>query len=675
MKNSIQQTILLSLALIWLAQLAFIPVYLSAVFLCMMLSLFWHFKVSLKQSEHIHPKILTAIWVLIALGMIYASFQSFLGVEAGTAFLATFLYAKALETKSKRDLIILFNFALFVSASLFLHSQSIWMTLVVIGCLLSCLLGLYRVQTTEFKPNQDSKIQAIKTDIQHVAKFVALAIPFFIILFMFFPRFPPLWQIPISNQQGVTGISDQMSPGDIAELSQSSALAFRVLMDLTKLPPQHELYWRAMVLDRYDGTTWTRHDLNQNVIQQHTEKLKAQGTEYQYLAADIRQKWVTALEYSLPNERRFSVHQDYSITPNRMVQRNQPIALLWMGQNFRDEHVQLSFLQKKTVLDYPLHKDLKAQQFAQKMFRDSGSKPEVYLHKVLKWYQQQKFSYTLKPGLLGEHRVDEFLFKTRQGFCEHYASSFVMLMRYVGIPARVVVGYQGGQSAPDGQSWEVRQLDAHAWSEVLIDGQWQRVDPTAVIAPQRIDLGMQNYLSNDRSIFGDQQFSGLRYQQFSMLKQLRVWSDYASFQWQNKVVGYDADQQKQWLRILGLKSHYALGIALIFMIMALGLFYFMLSKFKLFSRQAKHVQLIDSFNKKMTKDLQKRSEESFQMWIERIAKHANDFQSFHDLIQIHRKIVYLNQSDKFVLIRFKKLLKECATELKAGKSTCQDSEK
>lgn len=679
MNSSLQVPILLSLSLIGLAQITFFPVYVSIIFLLMLIGLFWHLNTLKKIPTPTFPKMLTALLVLGALAAIYFSFQSFLGIEAGTAFLTTFLYAKALESKNKRDVIILFNFALFVSASLFLHSQSIWMALLVICCLISCFLGLYRVQSLDFNPHSSTQIQSVKADLKDVAKTVALAVPFFIVLFMFFPRFPPLWQIPISSQKGVTGISDQMSPGDIAELSQSSELAFRVIGDLNKLPPQHELYWRAMVLDQYDGTTWTRHNthekIQQNPLKLARDNVQTQAIEYQYLAADARQKWITALEYSIPNERRFSVHQDYAITPNRLVQRNQPISLLWMGRDFQHESVALSMLQKKLSLNYPTQLDNQAQQLAQQLFKASDLKPEAYLSNVLKWYQQQNFSYTLKPGLLGEQRIDEFLFKTRQGFCEHYASSFVMLMRYVGIPARVVVGYQGGQAAPDGQSWEVRQLDAHAWSEVFINRKWQRVDPTAIIAPERLDMSMQDYMSNERTVFGDEEFSALRYQQFSMLKQLRVWSDYASFQWQSKVVGYDTDQQKKWMSLLGLSSNYALGLLLITAVIALGLIYFIILKLKVFSGQSKQQRLINTFNKGLKKDQHKYPSETFQAWIERLARSADHKKCFSDLIKIHHQIIYLNQNDKWVVAEFEKLLKECATELKAQKSTCQDSEK
>lgn len=684
MKISLIVPIFLSLGLILIAQIAFSPLYLSFVFVLMMLALFLHFKKQKQDQNAQLSKWLKMGLVGLALVAIYLSYGSFIGVEAGTAALAVFLFGKSLELKNKRDLIIFFNFALFVSASLFLYSQSIWMALMVVCCLVSCLFGLYRIQTTEFKQVPQQILSAARHDIGHIFKFIGLAVPFFIILFLFFPRFPPLWHVPIASDQGVTGISDRMSPGDIAELSQSSALAFRIIADLKQLPAQHELYWRAMVLDEYDGTTWTSHVSNQYSFQINRQNLDSQGIRYQYLAADQRQKWVTGLEKTIPLERRLNLHQDYSITPNRLVQRNQPISLLWVGQDFNNVNLELNDVQKKRYTLYPQHLDQQAQALAKRLFDQSQSDSNRYVENVIQWYQQQQFKYSLQPGRLGNHRVDEFLFKSKEGFCEHYASSFVMLMRYVGIPARVVVGYQGGQAAPDEQSWEVRQLDAHAWTEVFLNQQWIRVDPTSIIVPQRLDLGMQNYLSNDQSAFGDEQFSNFKYQQFSALKQLRIWSDYASFQWQDKVVGFDSERQKKWMSLLGIKSNYAYGILIIAGLFAIGVIYYLVWRFRTFNQQTRINRILNRFAQKLSADQHNRKGESFKSWMLRLAHEAfltesnmvidENFDLSAELgmlTNLHHEIVYLNQDSKENLDQFEFLLNRYTNILKMHKKTCQ----
>lgn len=681
-QQPIQYSILVMLSMIWIAQLSYAPALLSAVYAVMILSLFLHYKKSIKHTNKPYSKSLKISFVVLALVMIYLNYRSFLGVDAGTAVLSLFLYAKALETRiehnSKRDLIILFNFALFVTASLFLLNQSIWMASIVLLCMVSCFIGLYRVQTIQFVEHTQA-IPSFKSDAGHIFKFIGLALPFFLLLFLFFPRIPALWQVPIASKQGVTGISDRMSPGDIAELSQSSKLAFRILGDMEKLPDRNNLYWRAMALDQYDGKTWNSSFLNLQTqsVYPHLGLGHDTGFKYQYLAADQNQKWITGLERSVPLDRHFLLHTDNAITASRMSKRNAPISLLWLGQNsavdaLSQQHQvkpqssshELNAIQQKLVLNYPLDKDPKAQQFAHQLFAESHADPKTYIGNLIEWYKRSNFAYTLKPGLLGENRVDEFLFQSKQGFCEHYASSFVLLMRYVGIPARVVVGYQGGQFSPDQQSWEVRQMDAHAWTEVFLDGQWQRIDPTAVIAPQRIDLGMQDYLSNDQSVLGEMDKTSWQYQQFNLLKNIRVWSDYVGFQWQNKVVGYNAETQKGWLRKLGFNSNYAYGFIIIFGIVGLGLLYWFISRVYVHHQVSPTQRRIIQFSKRLTEDQKQQTGESFQHWMERLALQVSHPLCFEQAINIFQKIVYLNQNDSKLFKKFENLLKECSTELK-----------
>lgn len=667
MNRSIQISILLALSLIWLAQVVFMPVALSILFLINLIGLgFFYYK----YNQHAlidFPKYPKLIFAFLALVIIYFDAKTFLGVEAGTAVLSTFLFAKALETKNKRDFIILFNFALFVSASLFLHSQAFWMALLVLCCLISCLVGLYRVQTAHFDIQQ-SVFQSLKSDSLHIVKFIGLALPFFILLFMFFPRLPPLWQIPIPNNKATTGLSDTMSPGDIAELSQSSALAFRIIGDMQQLPKRDQLYWRALVLDHYDGITWTSDGSNKQPKSLTNLQGQVDGFHYQYLATDPTQQWITGLDKSIPVEQRFYLHQDWSITPRRLVQRTQPIQLQWIGDQVHDvvDEKSTQFLFKNN-LNYPQNSDRKAQQFALKMFQQSQSNPHIYIQNILNWYKQEKFIYTLSPGTLGSNRIDAFLFQSKQGFCEHYASSFVMLMRYVGIPARVVTGYQGGELAPDGQSWEVRQLDAHAWAEVYQDGQWHRIDPTAMIAPMRLNQGMQNMMRDNSAIFGDATYSNLRLQQLSVLRTLRIWSDYASYQWQSKVVGYDAEKQNSWMKKLGLDSSYSYGLVLIFGILGLLAMYWGISKFYHRQQLSAFEQIMLNFNQNLEPDFQKAESETFQQWMKRLSQHSGQQDCFEQANQIFQNIVYLPTKNQQDIQKIKFLLKECADALKQRK--------
>ena len=656
----IHTSIVLTLSLILIAQMAFIPVLLSIIFAISILCIWIYLK-----RQQPFPKIGTFLLTVLALGSIYLSYQSFIGVEAGVAVLSTFLFAKSLESKNRRDLIILFNFALFVAASSFLYSQSFGMAIVIVLCLISCLIGLYRIQTSEFEQEPTTQRAALQQDAKHVAKFILYAIPFFLLLFIFFPRLPPLWHIPIPENKGVTGISDSMSPGDIAELSQSSALAFRIIGDVSKLPPRSELYWRALVLDEYDGQRWTSSFVNQQPLmrQPMDSSPVPVGWNYQYLAADPSVFWIMGLEKSIPVERRYYNRQDWSIVPRRLTQRVEPIPLQWMGTQYDPQAVGQYLARINTQVQRRL--DPQAQQLAQRLYMQSAEDPRRYVQNVLNWYQQNNFVYTLKPGQLGQNRIDEFLFNSRQGFCEHYASSFVMLMRYVGIPARVVTGYQGGELAPDRKSWEVRQLDAHAWTEVWLDQKWQRFDPTAMIAPQRIDGGMQNLLSQDERVWSNN--STWTSQNNQWMTKMRVWSDYASYQWQSKVVGYNAESQQNWLSKLGLSSVYSSIIVLLGSIALLILAYGLRIYLKARQAQSPFDRAIQQLNQSLADDLKKQPAETFHHWMQRLSQQVKveNQSAFIEAIRIFEKYLYSGaELTDQELKKFKDLLKTCADSLK-----------
>lgn len=656
MAKQIYFCVLSTLALVLLGQVAFAPITLSGVWGGVWLILVWRYN---KQVITPFPKLILVLFSLLSLGLIYINYQTLFGVEAGVAFLSTCLFAKSLEAKNTRDLLIAFNFALFVSASLLLHSQAFWMAVIVFLTFVMCLLGLYRIQTAAFSQSKLSSGQ-LKQDLKQIVKFIGIATPFFILLFIFFPRLPPIWAIPIQNDRATTGISDTMSPGDIAQLSQSSALAFRVIADMYQFPNRQQLYWRALVLDQYDGRTWTSSFFNQQL---KTASSASRYVDYKYLPADEQSNWIMGLEYSIPQERYLQLYQDDSIRPSKLIKRNQPIQMQWLGRT-TSEPIVLSTKQFELNTQYYKTQDQEAQQLAHQLFEQSQNQPEEYIQTVLNWYRKNGFVYTLTPGTLGGDRIDQFLFSSRKGFCEHYASSFVMLMRFVGIPARVVTGYQGGQLAIDGQSWEVRQLDAHAWSEVYIDGKWKRIDPTAMIAPQRIDTGMQDYLAQDQTVWGDERAQGWRLQQFKFLKNVRIWSDYLSYQWQSKVVGYDAEKQKSWLSRLGLDSTYGYVIILIVGIGGVLLFYVGFYWWRQRQQLALYQRLIFQFQKQLPTPLYKRQAETFQTWMQRLMNSVEDHKSFEQVIVLYQKIVFMeceSPSDKQL---FKKLLKDCAIEIK-----------
>jgi transglutaminase-like putative cysteine protease len=433
---------------------------------------------------------------------------------------------------------------------------------------------------------------------------------------------------------------------------------------MNQLPSRNDLYWRALVLDMYDGSTWTSHYSNQSLkrVNYATQK----QVKYQYLSADEQSNWIMGLEYSVPQERYLQVYQDDSIRPSRLIKRNQPIQMLWLGQISALSEV-LNPIQIEINTRYIEGLDPKAQKLAETLLNQSQHQPNQYIRNVLAWYRKNGFVYTLTPGTLGGNRIDQFLFSSRKGFCEHYASSFVMLMRYAGIPARVVTGYQGGQLAPDNQSWEVRQLDAHAWSEVWLKGKWHRYDPTAIIAPQRIDNGMQNYMNSDTRIMGDSS-SAFSQRSFTIITQLRIWSDYASYQWQSKVVGYNAETQKNWFSRIGLNSSYAGVIALVIGILSISGMYVLWLYWQAHQKVNAWQRAILKFNSKLSPQFKRLPSETFSAWMLRLNQHVDISEQvyFHDVVDLYIKQMYAQKDlvRENALEQFKSLLKRCSAILK-----------
>ena len=646
MPKAIRQSILITLSLLLAAQTLFSPKLLVVLLFTLLIIFF----VSSKKAYHV-PKSVNLVAMGLALALIYWQHGSFFGIEAGVAILLSFLFAKVLESHTPRDWVVVFNFALFVSASSFLYSASVWMALMVLLSLLSCLVGLYRLHQLHFSQPAANLIH----DSQQMVKLLLYAAPFFLMLFLFFPRLPPLWQMPIknSNANASTGMSDEMTPGDIAHLSQSTALAFRIVTDIQALPSQHKLYWRGMVLDQYDGQTWSSDRSNQQPLFRSRNQHKS-GLNYQYLAADSSSKWIMALEYSQPMQRGYYLQQDGAI---RIAKHSHhpSLNLAWLGDQLA-QPFNPALLQRNQR--YLAQQDFKAQQLAQQLFQHSQEDKKAYIQRVLAWYREQNFQYSLSPGRLQGNHIDDFLFNKKQGFCEHYASSFVMLMRYVGIPARVVIGYQGGQAAPDGQSWEVRQLDAHAWSEVWLEGRWQRIDPTAAIAPERIEQGIQHSLWQQESAF--------KQQQLAWNKRLQIWSDFITYRWQSHVVGYDQSKQMQWLSPFGLSTPLRL-IAFTLLVMSGFLASVWLWRWiQLYLRQSAYQHMLTAFERSLPTYFTKAASESHAAWLERLSSHVEpqlaDF--LQQLAQYDRQYRYGATQVHKLPLQLKLMLKKCAIDLK-----------
>ncbi len=425
-----------------------------------------------------------------------------------------------------------------------------------------------------------------------------------------------------------------MTPGDIANLSQSNALAFRVVFDdPNQMPTPSNLYWRAMVLDDYDGTTWTPSRMtryNYGLLPERGQSTwqipnwyqvpngqSARLANYQLILEPTFQRWVYSLDHSV-SQFPLRMKPDLSIQSFGEIARREQFDLAYIIPKPR-ANIVLDDLTRQYSLALPEGRNTQTLAFAQQLFQQQGNDPKRYANAVLSWIRTNNFSYTLSPPLLGEERIDDFLFRTRSGFCEHYASAYTNLMRMVGIPARVVVGYQGGKSAPDGASWEVRQLDAHAWTEVWFAGEgWVRIDPTAAIAPDRVNLGMQDYANQNDTVFGDSALSNWSGSS-NLLMQARIWMDYASYQWQSKVVGFDQGTQRDWLKKFSIDNlSEQLIVLIVTLITVIGLVVWWLSRQQKIKR-SKLDQAIENLSKRLQKiGLNRQLNEPVLTWLQRI---------------------------------------------------------
>lgn len=540
--------ILIAFGFVLLCHASYIPIWLTVLgMICIVLQIpIIRQKVGQKFGLQKIYKILQIATFGLGIIGIWLSFGQIFGADVSICFLILCAICKLWELFNRRDGYVMLNLSLFILAAAFLWTQSLLLSVAVFVGLLLVLFGF--VALSDDGTDGTGRIKSLCL--------ISLpAIPLLIVLFIFFPRIPPLWSVPIAGKQATTGVSNSMSPGDFSNLSKSTELAFRVEFSQA-IPHRHQLYWRGLVFSHFDGITWRESDISEDFWRSIDSNTPTWATalstptnnQYKVILEPTNQNWLFALEYSRPLPLYgVGITQEYNIRSYR------PITSQFHYTNHYYPNATLgttlSELDKQVNLQLPKTGNEQARQFAKQLYQKSQGDSTLMIQNIHQYIVDQQFGYTLSPPTLGQNRIDDFLFNSRLGFCEHYASSFVFLMRAAGIPARVVAGYQGGELGRDGQSWEVRQMDAHAWAEVWINQQgWTRVDPTAFVSPERIDDGMNALTQSVGSeIFGSGVVAQIGYQQFRFLNTIRQYSDQMSYYWQKDVVGFDSDNQKNSL--------------------------------------------------------------------------------------------------------------------------------
>lgn len=470
-------------------------------------------------------RLLKALLVILASSGLYLSFRGSLTVEATVSILVVAASLKLLELATSRDRWVLIFINYFIIACGFLFRQEITALPIAafqVLVLISAQQRMYR--------NAEHGRDALRSS----AIIAAQALPLMLLIFLIFPRIGPLWSMPLPRQSAFTGMSDTVRFGDIAQLSQSGERAFRVEFE-GGAPSVENLYWRGLVLEKFDGETWRRALWRGNKVAPYQNI--AAGLGYTITLEPGVHRWL----YSLPvsSISRDDVFQDYAYQwhPKKPLTGRLRYRAV-SNQTTTLEERQASVVERNLYL--PRIGNNKAKGLAAS-WRQQYADPEDRIAAALRYFGEQEFVYTLSPPLLEDDTVDGFLFGTRQGFCEHFAASFSFLMRAAGVPSRLVVGYQGGEYNSGDGYLLVNQSDAHAWSEVWLEGEgWRRIDPTAAVAPNRIRLGAENLFRNDAGFLSQSPFSLRR---FAWATQLRHYMDSINYAWARWVLNYDTETQ------------------------------------------------------------------------------------------------------------------------------------
>jgi transglutaminase-like putative cysteine protease len=492
-------------------------------------------------------RLLRAALTLLMTLLVYRYYGTLFGRDAGTALMSGMLALKLLELRSQRDYLLAAFLLYFLILANFLYSQSLWLAAYLLGAVLLCTAILVRLA----QPGAEARYA-----LGLATRLLLQALPLMLLMYLLFPRIQgSLWGMPVDAHGGVTGMSDELRPGSINQLSQSEAVAFRAAFDGAP-PANADLYWRSLVLWQTDGRTWSRGDRRLPAARGFT----GQGAPVKYVITfEANNKpWLVALDLPATQPPNLRLLPGFVLAANAPVQERLRYALTSWPRYRTGE---LSAAERAAALQLPADTGERTRALAMRWRAQSVDDAGV-VRAALDYFHHENFIYTLQPPLLGRQPVEEFLFETRRGYCEHYATALVTLMRAAGIPARALAGYQGGEFNPAGHYYIVRQSDAHAWAEVWLAGRgWVRVDPTAAVAPERIEYGADavRRLASQGAAFGQLPAETMRRAlTLGWLEGLarqgnHLW-DAVDMLWNTWVLDYSVERQQQLLRRLGFNT-------------------------------------------------------------------------------------------------------------------------
>jgi len=573
--------LMVTLTIIAIPHFFYQPIWVALIFLLMM---GWRLMHSWRRwflpADKRLLKVFHSVCAVFTILLVFYSYGITIGRDAGVALLTTMAAFKIVEVKSLRDYYLSCFMGFFLVITHFFFNQSIpivLLMLVNVILLTSCLI------------TANESDSSIKNRLKQSSVMVLQAVPLMLLLFVLFPRISgPIWGLPNDamdipdslpdsmtlgevppQNSAVTGMADNITIGNISQLIQSDAIAFRVKFDNDRFPDRQNLYWRGPVLWHTDGKRWLPLRANQK-RQDAVAKIHVAGEKHTYSMTlePHDRRWLFALDFptSYPQTMQTKLSADGELNSGEAIKQRTQYRL--------GSHTDYLFNpQTDPYIRYgstlPQDQHPRSIRLARSLFEKSASE-QAYIEAVLNYFRQQNFSYSLTPPALRGDTIDQFLFESKQGFCEHYAASFTVLMRAAGIPARIVTGYQGGEINPVDQVLTVRQRDAHAWTEVWLPAQgWIRIDPTAAVSSARVDFGIGNLLPAERrsprAIANNDRL-------VEMWQSAKNNWDALNSAWDMWVVSYGPDRQLDLLKKLGMHQPdwqnmirwLAIGIALIF---------------------------------------------------------------------------------------------------------------
>ncbi|MDQ3118110.1 MAG: DUF3488 and DUF4129 domain-containing transglutaminase family protein [Verrucomicrobiota bacterium] len=504
------------------------------------------FLVTLALKFWMEPKgyrLRLALWKLIlttaALAAIFFSYGSLKGIEPGVSLIVVLMSLKMLEAHTAREFHVMVMVAWVLCLCGFFLAQDLSIALcllIAFALLLVALLQFHR------GPSRNTWWPPLRT----AGILILQALPVTALLFLFFPRVSTGFRLLMTpSSSAAAGFSDRMSPGGIASLASSTEVAFRAEFPDGKIPRADVLYWRGVVMSAGAGMEWRARQAPAALSPSALRPPAAETTRQRITIEPHGEHWMFALDWPVQPP------------PGALLA---PGNYLWSYQSIRKsrryevrsfaQHPDKNLRQRErdALLEVPPSISPRARELAQSWVA-ANADPRVIVISALQFFRAQGFRYSLSPGEYRKNDLDEFLFERRVGFCEHYAASFATLMRLAGVPARVVVGYLGGEYNEFGRFLLVRQSDTHAWCEVwLPEVGWTRVDPTSVVAPDRVNLGFDSFLERRGPSAETNTGAFARgWARQPIFTNLRLAWQTLNYTWDTRVLSFDAETQEAFV--------------------------------------------------------------------------------------------------------------------------------